>query len=319
MREPLLFQSPADVTSDSIVTRRSTLVKSLSSSLIPYKQTKEEENALRNAQESWSHLPQIYTAAGIYELSTMSLYRGLAIEFLGSIVFCFVHIAIVLASQSYTYPPFAIGVGHFLLLSFFILQFAASSGAHFNGFITFSCMLTGHISIVKGFFYIMAQLFGYMLGASFMEKAINKDTADSVGLGGCNPNPLNFNEALVVEFIFCLFLIFPVYGTAFNKRQREIYGPIMPPFIIGATLGLLIFSSAALAPPPFTGAGGNPTLCVGIYLAHNSDIENPRKQWVYILGPILASIFNGLLYYFAPPHHELEKVIETDIESHKGH
>jgi glycerol uptake facilitator-like aquaporin len=51
-----------------------------------------------------------------------------------------------------------IGVGHFFLLSFFILSFAAASGGHLNPLITWSTCLTGHTPVARTLMYTTAQV-----------------------------------------------------------------------------------------------------------------------------------------------------------------
>jgi glycerol uptake facilitator-like aquaporin len=53
-------------------------------------------------------------------------------------------------------------------------------------------------------------------------------------------------RAFLAEVIFSMAMLQVAYGVAFDARQRKIFGPIMAPFIIGATVALLIWASAEL-------------------------------------------------------------------------
>lgn len=183
-----------------------------------------------------------------------------------------------------------------------------SSGAHFNSMITMASILTGHIPLVRGVLYIMVQIFGAATGAQIMRQSIADAAVVATHLGGCSIGTLEPKQALAIEFFFSLALLYPVYGTAFNLRQREIYGPMLPPIFIGITLGLVIFASASLSPPPFTGAGVNPSMCLGTAWAYSrssltGSSDTLNYQWIYWVGPALACIVNAALYGFAPPHH----------------
>lgn len=74
-------------------------------------------------------------------------------------------------------------------------------------------------------------------------------------------------------------------------------------------VALIIFSSSGIAPPPFTGAGCNPSLCTGtaVVLSQLPNVDGKlvfKHHWVYWVGPIITSIVHAALYKFAPPHHE---------------
>mmetsp|Transcript_25052 Transcript_25052/g.41903 ORF Transcript_25052/g.41903 Transcript_25052/m.41903 type:complete len:337 (+) Transcript_25052:146-1156(+) len=274
--------------------------------LVQYSRLPIEEEQEDTALQNVSNLPDILIAMGIHELYTPSLYRALLIEYMGTAVFVYVHVAIVLAGQLYTYPPLQIGIAHGILIMLFILQFAMSSGAHFNSLISISSMVTGHIPIIRGMLYVAIQVFGAASGAELMRRSITETTARSVALGTCNIGTLQEDQALAIEFFFCLMVLYTVYGTAFNLRQREIYGPVLTPLLIGFVLALMIFASSSLSPPPFTGAGVNPSLCLGTAWAYERIVgrENAMDHmWIYWIGPLLASIVNGLLYAVAPPYH----------------
>lgn len=100
------------------------------------------------------------------------------------------------------------------------------------------------------------QIFGAVSGAEIMRHSITESTATSINLGsinsilftislpysiilitiiqgGCNTGTLTSSQALAIEVMFSINMLYAVYGTAFNLKQREIYGPYLPPFLIG--------------------------------------------------------------------------------------
>lgn len=257
-------------------------------------------------------LPSVLASIGVSELRSFDLYKALIVEFLGTATYVYMHIAIVAACQLYSYPPMQIGIGHAILLSFFILQFEKGSGAYFNSMVTLASMTTGHLLPVRGLLYVVVQIFGATAGAEVMRQCISDDLARSIFLGGCNTGNVTDHQALAIEFFFSLTFLFTVYGTAFNRWHRAIYGPVLPPFLIGCMLGLIIFASASLGEPPFSGAGANPSLCLGTAWAYsNVDHVLLRTQWIYWAGPSIAIIINTLMYVVAPPHHDEEELQEA--------
>jgi glycerol uptake facilitator-like aquaporin len=196
-----------------------------------------------------------------------------------------------------------------LLLAGFGLSLCHGAGGHFNSLITLASLSTGHIFIVRGLLYIGFQVLGWYIGAEIMRASIDEALAISVGLGTCNPGNKSYEQAFAIEFMCCLLLIFPVYGTAFNLRQREVFGPIYPPLLIGATLALLIFGGFSLGTAPFTGAGMNPSLCSGtaLSLANIQGMDSTaifKHHSVYWVAPIFMAVCHSVLYTLMPPHHE---------------
>jgi glycerol uptake facilitator-like aquaporin len=273
----------------------------------PNEETKQED---KRASGRVVHFPQLLKRLGVKELCLPSMWKACLIEAFGMGVFTYAHVAIVSAGLTYSYPPLLIGIFHGFLLALFILQFAASSGAHFNSLITFATVTTGHTPFFRGLFYIPSQILGAFIGALCMKASINKEVGITLRLASCNLGDLDVGQGLMIEVFFSFLILFASYGIAFNARQRGIYGPVFVPLFIGLVLCLVIFSSASLAPPPFTGAGANPSLCFGCTAALSLYEEIGRtlafeNHWVYWVGPGIAAIIHAILYLVAPPHHHV--------------
>ena len=142
-----------------------------------------------------------------------------------------------------------------------------------------------------------------------MRSALTREESLKYSLSACNPGNKTYEQVFVIEFMFCLMLMFPIYGTAFNLRQREIFGPIYPPILIGLTIATLIFVGPSLGSPPFTGAGMNPSACsgIGLSLANIPGTSYDtifRHHSVYWTAPVVVCITHSLVYSIMPPHHE---------------
>ena len=284
----------------------------MSAAMMQFAESRAQKNSLMEAVESMEKMPEIFTIVGLHELRMRSMYKAMVVEFLGTASYIFFHIGICATGIYYEYPAVPIGLGHAMMLTMFIYQFAMSSGAHFNSMVTFSSILTGHIPLVRGLLYIIIQIAGATTGAVIMRESISPEIADAILFGSCNKGSLAPRQALSIEFFFTLALLYPVYGMAFNVRQREIYGAILPPIIIGLSLAFVIFASSSLAPAPYTGAIGNPSMCLGIAIAYRgSTFEGHERAmdylWIWWLGPYLACIVNAAVYLIAPPHHQADE------------
>lgn len=115
--------------------------------------------------------------------------------------------------------------------------------------------------------------------------------------------------------IFCdFFVLLIAFGIALDDRQRQIFPPYFPPFIIGITISLVIYTTGAFSPYS-TGAISYPTRCFGpavamglltddhFYMANGVRVGN--AQWIYWVGPAISSCMIAALYRFIPPGYML--------------
>ncbi|KAJ5103123.1 MIP transporter [Penicillium argentinense] len=140
--------------------------------------------------------------------------------------------------------------------------------------------------------------------------------------GGCvvDQSMVPMDEAFLLEFMFSLILIFLSFGVGLDPRQGKIYGPALSPFLVGMVLGTLSLGSAFVR-SGFAGAcelytkdiskekrslcncltlpsaAMNPARCFGVFVATSF----PTYHWIHWVGPIVASVAHGIVYYVAPP------------------
>jgi len=258
--------------------------------------------------------PVVYTtglsrtalALGVDELYGGDVWRGTLIEIFAMMVFMVVHCAII--SKSVTqYPPpgsdtnLYIGIGHFFLLGFFIICFAAPSGGHINPLITWATVTTGHTPVMRGLLYTTAQAIGGILGALIFDRFTHRGAHEGLQKAVCSIGEMPAGDAFVAEIFFSIALLVVAYGIAFDARQGQIFGPILAPLFISAMLGLLIWCSGGLA-KGYTGAGMNPIMCWAPNIVVGGAAMD--HQWVYWLGPLVASLMHAAVYLTLPPHHK---------------
>eukprot|EP00898_Chlorokybus_atmophyticus_P007166 jgi/Chlat1/7450/Chrsp6S07497 len=247
-------------------------------------------------------------------ISKLLVWRAAIIELVASAGNTFVSTSAVTTIRQNGYTPIsrAVGLVHFPILTLFILASAAASGGHINPSITVSTMIAGLTTPARAMLYVPAQVLGAILGASLLRGILPVATQDAWHLGACmlkQALPLGPDGALQVvglstgsgilsEAAFTFMLLFVAFGVALDPKQRQVFGPILAPFIIGATLGLLLFVSGGLQ-PGYTGAGMNPARCFGPAVA----IGHWDNQWVYWVGPLIGCFLLGMLYRLIPPHH----------------
>jgi glycerol uptake facilitator-like aquaporin len=97
-------------------------------------------------------------------------------------------------------------------------------------------------------------------------------------VGGCwlFSNVVPPSNAFVIEFVFCLALLFMAFGVGLDPRQKQTIGPAMGPFLVGMTLGVLSFGSG-FARYGYGGASMNPARCFGTFVGSRF----PGWHWIH--------------------------------------
>ncbi|GFY93302.1 gamma tonoplast intrinsic protein [Actinidia rufa] len=172
-------------------------------------------------------------------------------------------------------------VAHAFALFVAVSVAANISGGHVNPAVTFGAFIGGHISLLRGILYWIAQLLGATVACLLLLFATNgMATAAfslSAGVGVWN--------AFVFEIVMTFGLVYTVYATALDPKKGSlgIIAPIAIGFIVGANI---------LAGGAFDGASMNPAVSFGPALVSWS-WEN---HWVYWAGPLIGGGIAGLVY-----------------------
>lgn len=110
------------------------------------------------------------------------------------------------------------------------------------------------IILFRGVLYICVQAAGAIVGAEFIKLCVGKYTkfgctdlmkiysgpevAAATQIGRCMiGDKMNPWGAYGFEAISTWFMLFIAFGTALDPRQREVYGPVLPPFMISVCIG----------------------------------------------------------------------------------
>lgn len=148
--------------------------------------------------------------------------------------------------------PLVGGISNFLFLTLFIFTFASISGAHLNPTITLATFTAQLISFPRMVLYIAGQILGGTLAGLMLRTAYG---SRNFVVGGCAVDTalVSAQQALVLEFICCLTLIFLSFGIGLDPRQLQVYGAVLSPWLVGLTLGVISWASA-FARPGYGGA-----------------------------------------------------------------
>lgn len=176
--------------------------------------------------------------------------------------------------------------GNGLTLAALVYITANISGGHLNPAVTLAALVSRHISILRGFAYIICQIagacFGSLLVAGLVPQAYvgmgNSGIGCFTAAGGINRGQL-FGWELFSTFI----LVSTVFAVAIGKPNFGIAGP----FIVGVALWAM-----ALCSGQYTGAALNPARVLGPAAVFHCHWD---LVWIYLLAHIAAALLAGLV------------------------
>jgi glycerol uptake facilitator-like aquaporin len=139
--------------------------------------------------------------------------------------------------------PLMGGIGNILILTLLIFSFSSTSGSQINPMITLATFFARLISFPRMIIYIGCQTLGAALAGFVLTTAYG--SRDFL-TGGCvvNTELVPVKDAFVLEFMYCLMLIFISFGVGLDPRQAQIFGPALSPWLVGLGLGVTSWGSA---------------------------------------------------------------------------
>ena len=107
-------------------------------------------------------MPIIEIKLGAEEISTWKFWRAVLAEFLGTLLFlvCVTSVALGWGKNGVSANNVEVGIGIGLAIATLAQAFGHVSGGHLNPAVTFGMVFGGRTPIIRGFFYIVAQLVG---------------------------------------------------------------------------------------------------------------------------------------------------------------
>ncbi|XP_004691766.2 PREDICTED: aquaporin-8 [Condylura cristata] len=208
------------------------------------------------------------------------------VELLGSALFIFIGCLSVIENGQDT-GRLQPALAHGLALGLLIATLGNISGGHFNPAVSLAATLIGGLNLVLLLPYCISQMCGGMIGAA-LAKAVSTEERFWNATGAAFvtvQEPWQVGGAVVAEMIMTTILALTVCMGAINERTQ---GPLAP-FSIGFSVTADILAGGAVS-----GACMNPARAFGPAVVANYW----TYQWIYWVGPLLASLLVGLLIRF---------------------
>ncbi|XP_036398183.1 aquaporin-8a.1 [Megalops cyprinoides] len=202
-------------------------------------------------------------------------------ELLGSALFIFVGCTSVIENAEGT-GRLQPALAHGLALAVVIAVFGEISGGHFNPAVSLAVYLTGGLRILLLLPYILAQMFGGMIGAGLAKAIASSESYANASGAAFNAvkNDSQVGAATVAEMVMTLFLTTVVCMGAVNGRTRSSLAPLC----IGLTVAADILAGGAVS-----GACMNPARAFGPAVV----VNHWDYHWIYWVGPLTGALLTA--------------------------
>ncbi|KAF7645084.1 hypothetical protein LDENG_00210420 [Lucifuga dentata] len=216
------------------------------------------------------------------EIRTVEFWRAVLAELIGMTIYVFVGLSAVIGNKNSSFPDQEVKIAFAFGLAIATLAQCLGhiSGSHLNPAITVGALVNCHISILKAFFYIIAQMIGALAG-SVIVYVIRPKTTESLAVNKLNG--ISPGQGFGVEFLLTLQLVLCFVVVTDNRHHVRGFAPLA----IGLSVGV-----GHLAGISYTGCGINPARSFGPAVIQVSFDDH----WVYWAAPMSAGVVAALLY-----------------------
>jgi len=233
-----------------------------------------------------------------------ALWRAGVSEFFATMIFVFLGTGSVVASKAalgsdaIQIPSLTlIALAHGFAIMILVYAVGEVSGGHINPAVTWACLITDRISVLRAIVYWICQIIGGIVGSGLLKGLLPPELQFSLGCHSINPK-LAPGAGFAMEIIFTFIFILIVFATAISPFVGKVaplgggkgdYGPgKLTPFAVGMTI--LVLHTVGV---PFTGASMNPARSYGPAVVRGDHCW--QNHWVYWLGPLFGSTLAAIV------------------------
>ncbi|WP_302279593.1 MIP/aquaporin family protein [Brachyspira pilosicoli] len=199
--------------------------------------------------------------------------------------------------------PINIHIAWGLAVTFGIYASGKISGAHLNPAVTLALAVTGRFQWFKVWYYIVAQMIGFFIGAAIVFAVyygkwieVDPNFENTAGVFATFPAVPGFLYGFIDQVVGTFILIFLILttGDANNTPAGANLGPIIVGLIIvaiGTSFGFM--HGYAINPARDLG----PRLFAVLVGFKNNGLTDGSNVWIVpIVGPIVGGIFGAIVY-----------------------
>lgn len=166
------------------------------------------------------------------------------------------------------------------------------SGCHINPAVTIGVLTAGKMDVKDAISYIIAQIFGAILGAGVLYLIASGQSGFAMAEWGLGSNgwgegylgQYNTLSAFIIEAVMTFLFVFVILGTTSKFGNGAMAG-----LAIGVTLMLI-----HLVTIPVTGTSVNPARSIGPAVFAGG--KALAQLWLFIVAPILGAILAAIVW-----------------------
>ncbi|XP_045193154.1 aquaporin-like [Mercenaria mercenaria] len=220
----------------------------------------------------------------IEDLCKPALYRAVAAEFFGTLFLVLFGCGAIDNNGVGSSTVVQIALTFGLVYGSMVWCFNHVSGGHFNPAVSVAAVVCRRASVVRGLFFIIAQLVGGIAGAGILKGLSGVDNA-TMGVTVVFA-PLMEAQAFGIELLITFVLVFVVLASTDDKRN-DLSGSAPLTIALAVVAGHLFAFR-------YTMASMNPARTFGPAVVQNSW----ANHWVYWVGPIIGGLVAALVYEY---------------------
>ena len=158
------------------------------------------------------------------ELCAKNFWKALRAEFFGTMLYVIFGCSCAVSTKESSTFYFASVLSFGLSFATLSKCLGQISGGHFNPAITVALLCTRYTTVLKGLFYILAQISGSVCGAGILYGLIPKDYHNNLGISKVN---VDNARAFGTEFLATFVVIFSYFSTLENKNNVLVPDPLI--------------------------------------------------------------------------------------------
>ncbi|KAG8452718.1 hypothetical protein GDO86_004492 [Hymenochirus boettgeri] len=219
------------------------------------------------------------------ELCSWAFWRAVFAEFLATLIFLFFGLGSALRWPAALPTVLQIALAFGLVIGTLVQSVGHVSGAHINPAVTIAFLIGSQISIMRAFFYIIAQLLGGLAGAGILYGVVSPNVRGNLAINTLSNNTTP-GLAFVVEMILTFQLVICIFASTDSRRNDNVGSPAIS-IGLSVTLGHLVGIY-------FTGCSMNPARSFAPAVV----VRYFNNHWVFWIGPIAGGLVASLIYNY---------------------
>ncbi|KAE8627073.1 hypothetical protein XENTR_v10006864 [Xenopus tropicalis] len=219
------------------------------------------------------------------ELCSLVFWKAIFAEFLATLIFVFFGLGSALRWPAALPTVLQISLAFGLVIGTLVQSVGHISGAHINPAVTMSFLVGSQISLIRAFFYIIAQLLGGLAGAGILYGVVSPNVRGNLAINTLSNN-ITPGVAFVVEMILTFQLVMCIFASTDSRREDNVGSPALS-IGLSVTLGHLVGIY-------FTGCSMNPARSFAPAVV----VRRFTNHWVFWIGPLAGGMLASLTYNY---------------------